>query len=53
MLGIDDLGKDVVVVCLQNFYRFVFVWGCDLGLGGLDVIPDMLHAAFCSGHGRR
>ena len=53
LLGIDDLGEDMVGACLQCFHCFVFVWGIALGLGVIDVLPDMFHVAFCSVHGMR
>ena len=53
LLGIDDLGEDVVGACLQCFHWLVFIWGCTLSLGGLDVLPDLRHVAFFSEHGRR
>ena len=53
LLGIDDLSKDVVGACLQCFCRFIFDWEISLGLGGLDVLPDLFHVAFFSVHGRR
>ena len=43
----------MVGACFQFFHWFVFVWGCSLSLGGLDVIPDFLHVDFFCGHGRR
>ena len=53
LLGIDDLGEDVVGACLQCFHWLVFIWGCTLSLGGIDVLPDIRHVAFFSEHGRR
>ena len=45
LLGINDIGEDVVGACLQYFHCFVFVCGFTLSLGGLDVLPDLLHVA--------
>ena len=46
LLRINDLGEDVVGACTQCFHQFVFVWGHVLGLGGIDVLPDLFHVAF-------
>ena len=51
-LGIDYLGKDVVGACLQYSHQFFCVWGRAMGLGGIDIIHDMFHVDFFSGHGR-
>ena len=52
-LGIDDLGEDVVGTFLQSFHWLFCVWGRALGIGGLDVLPDLFHVSFCRVHERR
>ena len=53
LLGIDYIGEDVVGVCIKYFHWFIFGWGCILSLGGLDVLPALIHVSFCSCHRRR
>ena len=53
LLGIDDIVKEVDGACIQCFHRFFFVWGCALGLGGLDVLTDIFHVTLFSVHERR
>ena len=49
----DDLGEDVVGEYLQCFHWFAFVWLSSLGLGGLDLLPDLIHVTFFSCRVRR